>query len=91
MDRHAIAMLIPIIVLGSIGLITFTLTPLGRAIARRIGGQAGSSDLEERVSRLEVDLDATRHELAESQERLDFTERALTQLKDAPRLPPGPS
>ena len=88
MDRHALAILIPVIALGFTGLITFTFTPLGRALARRLGGQAASPELEERVSQLEADLEAVRHELAESHERIDFTERALAQVRDR-QLPPG--
>ena len=88
MDRHALAILIPVIALGFTGLITFTFTPLGRALARRLGGQAANPEMEERVSQLESDLEAVRHELAESHERIDFTERALAQVRDR-QLPPG--
>jgi hypothetical protein len=89
MDRHALALLIPIIVMGFTGIIAFSFTPLGRALARRLSGQAASPELEGRVAQLEGDLDAVRHELAETQERQDFTERALAQLKERNRLPPG--
>jgi len=89
MDRHALALLIPIVVMGFSGLIAFSFTPLGRALARRIGGQAASPELGERVAQLESDLDAVRHELAESQERLDFTERALARVRDQRQLPSG--
>ena len=91
MDKQIFALLIPIIALGSVGLIAFTFTPLGRALAKRLSGQAGSPELEDRVARLEADLDATRAELAESQERIDFTERALAQVKEQQRLPKGPA
>lgn len=79
MDRHALALLIPIVVMGFTGLIAFSFTSLGRALARRLGGEAGSPGLEARVGDLERALDETRHELAEAQERLDFAERALAQ------------
>lgn len=91
MDRHALALLIPIVVMGFSGLIAFSFTPLGRALAKRLGGQTGSPELEERVGQLEADLDAVRHELAESHERVDFTERALAQIKEQRQLPPGTS
>lgn len=87
MDRHALALLIPLIVLGSTGLIAFSFTPLGRAIAKRIGGGSGSPDVDLRLAQLEGDLDAVRHELAESQERIDFAERALGQVKEQRQLP----
>jgi hypothetical protein len=89
MDRHALAILIPIIVMGFGGLISFSYTPLGRALAKRIGGQAGNPELEGRVGQLEADLDAVRHELEASHERIDFAERALAQVKEQRQLPHG--
>ena len=66
--------------------------PLGRALARRLEGNAGQGDatnagvagIAERVSELEQ-RDAR---LAELEERLDFAERLLAQ-RDAERLPRG--
>ena len=81
MDRHALALLIPIVVMGFTGLITFSFTPLGRALARRLGGQAGNLEFEERMTQLEADLERVRHELAEGHERMEFTERALAQVR----------
>jgi len=89
MDRHALAILIPVLALGFTGLITFSFTPLGRALAKRLGGQAGNPELDERVAQLESDLEAVRHELAESHERIDFTERALAQVREHRQLPHG--
>jgi len=89
MDRQTLALLIPILVMGFTGLIAFSYTPIGRALARRLSGQAAAPELEGRVAQLEADLDAVRHELTETQERQDFAERALTQLKERNRLPPG--
>jgi hypothetical protein len=89
MDRHALVLFIPIIVMGFTGLIAFSFTPLGRALARRLGGQAASPELEERVTQLEADLETVRHELAESHERIDFAERALAQVREQRQLPSG--
>lgn len=89
MDRHALAILIPVLALGFTGLITLSFTPLGRALAKRLGGQVVDPGLTERVAQLEADLDAVRHELAESHERIDFTERALAQVRDQRQLPHG--
>jgi hypothetical protein len=91
MDRHALVLFIPIIVMGFAGLITFSFTPLGRALAKRLGGQSGNPELEERMAQLETDVESFRHELAESHERIDFTERALAQVKEQRQLPTGPS
>ena len=89
MDRHALVLFIPIIVMGFTGLIAFSFTPLGRALARRLGGPSANPELDERVSRLEADLEAVRHERAESHERIDFAGRALAQVRDQRHLPPG--
>ena len=89
MDRHALAILIPVIALGFTGLITFSFTPLGRALARRLGGPVANPELDERVAQLESDLEAVRHELSESHERIDFAERALSQVRDQRQLPNG--
>ena len=84
MERHAIALLIPVLGILFGGLFAFSYTPLGRAIARRLSG--ASPEVEERLSALEHDLEATRHELAEAHERLDFAERSLTQAREVRRL-----
>lgn len=89
MDRHALVLFIPIIVMGFTGLIAFSFTPLGRALARRLGGRAASPEIEERMTQLETDLEAVRHELAESHERIDFAERALAQVREQRPLPSG--
>jgi hypothetical protein len=89
MDRHALVLFIPIIVMGFAGLISFSFTPLGRALAKRLGGQAANPDLEERMAQLETNVERVRHELAESHERIDFTERALAQVREQRQLPSG--
>ena len=80
MDRHALAVLIPVFGVLFSGLILFSYTPLGRALARRLTG--ASPELEERVDALERELEATRGELAETHERLDYAERALAQVRE---------
>ncbi len=83
--------MIPILAIFFVGMIGLSKTAIGQAIAHRIGGGAGDGDLEERVQELRQDLDHVRQELAETQERVDFTERTLVQVRDAQRLPKGPS
>jgi hypothetical protein len=80
-------MLIPVLGILFTGLTIFSITPLGRALARRLSGVA--PEFERRVDALERDLEATRHELAETHERLDFAERSLAQVREGRRLPPG--
>ena len=42
--------------------------------------------LEARLAAIEQDLNAVRGELSETQERLDFTERLLSQAREGKRL-----
>ncbi len=54
-------------------LFLLAISPIGRALAERIRGQAPvSAD-----PQLLADVDALRHDVAELQERVDFTERLL--------------
>jgi hypothetical protein len=51
----------------------------------RMGGGIDTEELDE----LRADLDQVRAELGEMHERLDFTERLLTQSRDRGELPPA--
>jgi hypothetical protein len=77
MDRHALAILIPVIGVFFTGLIAFSFTRLGRALASRLEGRLDSST-EARFAALEAANEELERALAEANERLDFTERALT-------------
>ncbi|HWA58267.1 MAG TPA: hypothetical protein VG692_13490 [Gemmatimonadales bacterium] len=81
MDRHALAMLIPIICLTFTGLIGLSFTRIGRAIANRIEGKA-DRETQERLAALEASHDDLRQALADAYERLDFAERALLKRAD---------
>ena len=84
--------MIPVLVVFFTGLTGFSFTPLGRALAKRLGGGGGAGpgpELEASVHELQDQLDSVRRELSEVQERLDFTERALAQVKEQKRLTPG--
>jgi hypothetical protein len=81
--------LIPILAIFFGGMVILSKTAIGAAIARRIGGEVAGHDVEDRLVDLRQDLDSVRHELAETQERLDFTERTLAQVRQAQRLPPA--
>ncbi|HEU5218152.1 MAG TPA: hypothetical protein VFU23_05800 [Gemmatimonadales bacterium] len=77
MDKQALAVLIPVLAIFFFGLIALSRTVIGRALARRIGGEEGPAALEHEVRELRLEVDALRGELMETQERLDFTERQL--------------
>lgn len=75
-----------------IGAVGMTYSPLGRALARRVGGDKGEHA--EGVVLAEVDavreeVQALRHEVGELQERLDFAERLLAQARDQGKIGPG--
>ena len=86
--------LIPIILFNVCGLVAIAFSPIGAAIARRIGGnRADESEVAElrgEVSELRAELDETRsrlNQLDELQERVDFAERMLAQARDKAALP----
>ena len=84
--RLLVENLAPILAItGSVGFVA--LGPIGRALARRIEGQATGpgecGDLERRLMELEHQVART----AELEERLEFAERTLLQGREAGRLP----
>ncbi|MCH9015836.1 MAG: hypothetical protein IH877_09160 [Gemmatimonadetes bacterium] len=78
------------LIFGGLGLCGFSITPIGRAISARIRG--GGVDVEKIQESLQTIADDTRDlmednralhdEIAEMQERIDFTERLLTSGKE---------
>ena len=77
----------------SVGLLT-VLQPLVRAWARRIEAGAVSAETQARLDALEQrgmvsgEVDLTRQRLAELEERLDFAERLLGQVRPAEAVLP---
>jgi len=92
-DRHALALLIPILAL-SIPVLGIALHGLQKywqvrlEEARIRAGTLGSGS-EAELGQLRGEVDQLRQELAEVQERLDFTERMLAKSSERDRLP-GP-
>jgi hypothetical protein len=87
-----------VVILGSIpllGIMGWTavkiLGPLGQALSRRIAGGGDGELLERRVEALAADLEELKHQLAETHERLDFTERLLAQERTPEQLRRGSS
>ena len=76
--------LIPIFLFAVMGVVGLSYSPLGRALARRVGGDKGehtdAAALAE-VDAVREDVQALRHEVGELQERLDFAERLLAQVR----------
>jgi hypothetical protein len=75
------------------GLVGFTFSPIGRAIARRLGGEnpAEVKALQDEVESLRQELADVRAEVLQQVEdahnRLDFAERLLAQGKTQGQLP----
>ena len=91
MDQHSLvllipiaAMLIPIAAVVMHGLQKIAKLRLEEALARNQGAGAGDAG---ELEALRSDVAELRHELADVQERLDFTERALVQKREPVRLP----
>ncbi|MDQ3137413.1 MAG: hypothetical protein M3Q93_07490 [Gemmatimonadota bacterium] len=91
MDRHSLALLIPILAL-TIPVIAMIFKGLNRLAqirleeARlRIGSLTGGAELE--LAGLRGDVDDLRRELSEVQERVDFAERLLSKPREAARSP----
>ena len=73
-----------------VGMIKIAQGPIGVALARRIQGRtAGDPDLQADVALLREQVDALQHQLDETLERVDFTERMLAQGRRADSLPEG--
>ena len=72
-------------IFGGGTLFLLSVSPVGRALAERIRGQAQPAQDPE----LLADVDALRHEVAELHERVDFAERLLAQRQEQGRVGAG--
>jgi hypothetical protein len=85
-------LVIPIFLFGIMGVVGLSFSPIGRALARRLAGEKGepaeSAALAE-VDALREELQALRGEVVEMQERIDFAERLLAQVREQGKLGPG--
>lgn len=82
--------LIPISMFIAMGMGHALRGPLGKAIADRIAGRAGSARDRELADRVTGELDELRHRVAELEERQDFTERVIARERTQDRLAGGP-
>ncbi|HEX4600637.1 MAG TPA: hypothetical protein VH116_04520 [Gemmatimonadales bacterium] len=80
MNPDAIFLVLPLV-----AIICVTVLKLGRLRASR-DGQSLPADVAARLEGLEQDVRALQHELGETQERLDFTERLLTKAREEKRV-----
>jgi hypothetical protein len=71
------------------GFVRLIHSPVGVALGRRIQGQGGDADddLRAEVGWLREQVEDMQRQVMETQERLDFTERLLSQAKQPSQLP----
>ena len=88
MDQFSWALLIPItaLLIPVSAIVISGLVKIARYRAMGSGAEGGG-ELPGRVDALEQDVDILRHELTETQERLDFAERMLARGDQARPLP----
>lgn len=81
MDRQTLALLIPVLALTIpvVAIVFGSLVKIARFRAEAQRTPVGGPELDARLASLEDEVAALRHELSEAHERLDFTERLLTQ------------
>lgn len=76
-----------VLIFGGGTVIALSFSPVGRAIAERIRGSNASAGQTDPA--LYDEIERVRTELAELQERVDFTERLLAKERASARLPEG--
>jgi hypothetical protein len=64
--------------------------PLGQAVAQRLRGRGGDAELGGEVAELRDQVDSLRRQLEETQERMDFAERLLSQRPPPAAVPGSP-
>ncbi len=86
-----LGILVPITLFISIAAVKIFKGPFGTALAERLGGRSMDREVSEETEALHADVDAlrddlddTRAQLAEVQERLDFAERLLAAGRASP-------
>jgi hypothetical protein len=82
----ALALMIPILGLSIVGVVVLGRSRLGEALARRIAGGRYDPETDEQISILQEEVAVLRHQLQETQERVEFTERLLSRSERAEPL-----
>lgn len=70
------------------GLVRVASGPVGQALARRVQGRHADGDMAGDVEALREQVEVLQQQLAETQERVDFTERLLAR-QERGQLPGG--
>lgn len=83
-----LGVLVPITLFVMIGAVLILRGPLGKALGQRITRGSGASDRSAETEALRSEVEELRYRLTEMEERLDFTERVLSQHRqtESPRI-----
>jgi len=72
-----------VVLMATIGVIFTAFSPIGRALARRLGGESRDRALDSgEVDALRDELHSLQQQVTELAERQDFTERMLAQARE---------
>jgi hypothetical protein len=92
MGQLVVIMMGTVPILGIIGWTAVKIFgPIGQAVSKRIAGGGDGEHLERRMESIVAELEEVKHQLAETHERLDFTERLLAQERNPEQLRRGSS
>lgn len=95
MGDAVIGLVAVILLFGGGTLFLISISPIGKALAGRIGGKKSAVEDEvttEEIKELRREVDELRHygeQVDELSERVDFLERILAKQREAERLPPA--
>jgi hypothetical protein len=80
---------IPVLGLSIVGLVVLGRSRLGEALARRIAGERYDPETEAQLAALREEVAALHHQLQETQERVEFAERLLSNPTPVPTSRPA--
>jgi hypothetical protein len=83
----ALFLMVPLLGLSIVGIVVLGRSRLGEALARRIAGERYNPETDEQITALQEEVAVLRHQLQETQERVEFTERLLSRTDRAEQLP----
>jgi hypothetical protein len=83
----ALFLMVPLLGLSIVGIVVLGRSRLGEALARRIAGGRYNPETDEQITILQEEVAVLRHQLQETQERVEFTERLLSRTDRAEQLP----
>jgi Tfp pilus assembly protein PilO len=96
MGEDVVGLVAVMLLFGGGTLFLLAISPIGKALAAKIGGKGGPAvddeELTSEVKELRGEVEQLRHvpdQMAELGERVDFLERLIAKQREAERLPPA--